>query len=506
LAVFDPLVQESLRNSLLISLGVSLASMVLGLAVASLGRRGGRVGQMLECLSSTSAAVPCSFLGLGLLGWMTLIAERTGTLPTWVRVAAWFWVELAWGVGLVSISASQALRRVFPIWEDAARLAGGRPWLVWRVVVRPVVLPSVVRAGSWVLVGSLFEPTAPLLFGLRRTLAGRLIDAALGSSSDPTARAPSLVILALILGAGFQVLFLTWGGRRAEGLEPTHTERVVGSWNAAAWAGFGLLWMIVLTLAPVAGLIRSAWTEFGSQGAETTVSHFLTLLRQVRPALVDSAILGVSAASLSLLVAGLIGWLSPDSGLARVALWTPTRLPGLALGIGALGLLSIVGGLEPNSSGPALWLSPFATPGVLLVLVVTIALVPQQSHILHLRSVLLSANQRDAARLLGGPRSFARRWRTLVWPSVGPRLLSAWVWTAFLASFETASALVLTPTSAFRPIGPVLLDLAGSSGGAPKAAVLALAGWVLFLVAWTALRPRGLAGEEASASPTTPAS
>ncbi len=496
LAVLDPLVQESLRNSVLLALGVSLASMVLGLAIASLGRRGGRIGQVLAGLSALSASIPGLFLSLGLLGWMPLLAGGSGSAPTWVRVAAWFWVELAWGVGLVSISAGQALGRVVPIWEEAARLAGGRPWLIWRVVVRPVVLPSVVRAGSWVLVGALFEPTAPLLFGLRRTLASRLVDAALGSGSDPTARAPSLVILALILAAVFRVLFQTWGGRRTEGLEPVPATRFVGSWKAAVRAGLGLLLMTVLTLAPVAGLARSAWAEFGAQGATTALSRFLVLLQDVRPSLVDSAILGASAATLSLLASAVIGWLPPGSGLARLALWTPARMPGLALGLGALGLISIFGALEPGSSRPALWLNPFASPGVLLVLVVAIAHVPRQTQILHLKSALLNSNQREAARLLGGPRSLGRRWRTILWPAVGPRLLSAWLWTALLAAFETASALVLTPTSAFRPAGPVLLDLAGSPGGVPKAASLALAGWVMVLVAFTALRPRGLAGDQ----------
>jgi hypothetical protein len=74
---------------------------------------------------------------------------------------------------------------------------------------------------------------------------------------------------------------------------------------------------------------------------------------------------------------------------------------------------------------------------------------------------------------------------------MGPPLISAWFGTALIAAFETSAALVLTPTSAFRPIGPALVDLAGSAEGVARAGVLGLVGWVAVLLGFVVFRARG---------------
>ncbi len=488
LTVFDPLVQESLRNSLLMAVGVSIGSMVLGLGLGRVGRRGGRAGRILEALAALSASIPPLLLSLGVLGWWHVATGSLMSAPGWVRGVGWVWVELVWGVGLVSVSARGA------VGTDCSRLGRGR------AAGGGTLLADLARfgpaggvAGGYAIGdvgagGALFEPTAPLLFGLRRTLASRLVEAALGPGSDPVARAPALVLLALGVSAVVRAVYLTWGGRRAEGLESETAVRPPCTRGSAIRAWLVLLAFGVLSLGPVVGLANVAWAGLSWDEGGSGFRSWLVLIEDVRPALVDSAILGASAATLSLVGASLACLRRSGSRLDRLSLGVAGRMPALALGVGGLGLVWILGGAEPipgaRDRGLAGWLDPYRSPGVLLILVVAIVQVPRLTQVLRARAAFSSPIQREAARLLSGPHGRWTRWRTIVWPSVGPPLLSAWVWTAVLAGFETAAALVLTPTSAFRPIGPVLIDLAGSAQGFSKACSLALMGWLVVVLVW----------------------
>lgn len=502
LVASDPLVWDCVRNSLAAAIAVAFGSLVMGVGLARIVERWQFWGRRpLAALAWTPLAVfpVCGAIGLrGLVGpeWPASDVFGPGRVPWgWLGL---IWVELACGVPLVAGGVRRALRQVDPAWEEAARLAGASRRQAWHGVIWPVVRPDAARGVAAVFVLALMEPGAPLVLGLRRSLAFQTVEAAV--APDPTPRVAILALAGLILALVGRVLVLWWGGdpparrpraeevraRRAEWPRATAFNLALGGWAAGA-------------LLPALALVVTAWRPCaGWNGQGTVPPHagdaFQDLFGdpEARRLIFHSLALGLAVGGLNLVVAK--GVTAPAA--RRLLIAVPEAIPPLVLGVGASMVPLLLGAwadarhaggtpspLVEGLRGLADGLDPYRAPGILLGFAVATTLLP-----VLVRGVESGPGgsrrwQIEAARTLGASRRRARR--TAAGPLLGSSVGAAWILTMALAATNVAPALVLSPTTAARPLGPALVTLADQPGGGlRRAAALACGALAVNLTAF----------------------
>lgn len=498
LEVFDPYVWACLWNSLTVAIVVTFGSWLLGVALARMIDRWRFWGRgalwMLSC-------VPLSVLPLlgaiGLRHWLSQ-AGAWGVAWAWL---AWVWVGLAYGVPIVALATRSALRRVDPVWEDAARVHGASPRQIWWTIVWPVARPEAARAVAAVFTLTLLEPGAPLVLGLRRTLAYQVVEAALGST-DLLPRAAGLALWGVALAALGRLLVRWWSrvswpapplahdrrGRRAGWLRGLGLTVLIGGWNALALAP--IVSLVSISLAPPAGS-SSAALRFPAFAARLRADSEVERLACV------SLALGAGAATIGLVLASSLamratGYGSRWASAVRRLAALPEAVPPLALGVGAMLIPVLLAGTAATGSGSTAgsalrrlseWLDPYTAPGVLLVAALAVLAIPRLSAALELVRDDARAQLAEAARTLGASPRQARR--SLFRLRLGGAPASAWLVSATLAACSLAPALLLAPTAEARPIAPVVLALADQPGtGLLRSADLATVAVALNLAAF----------------------
>ncbi len=445
-------------------------------------------------------AVPPFALAMALRPWIMPWIDRV-VGGSWsapgvsVGGLAWVWVELTWGVALVGLATSEALRQVDPVWRDAARLVGASRSATWRNVVYPLVRPAAARSAGLVFALALVEPGAPLVLGIRRSLAFQIVEAATLRQPGNTARGACLALGAAALALFGRLLIQWWGGPshlKPPGSDDRSQEpgrSVVPGHRAAAS-------VLVLGTAMVL-----AWLPF---------VPMLARLDPVR--LVDPLVIRAISNSLGLaLFAVALAWLlivttvdGSTHGRAR-----PPRLrsgwsdamPPLTLAMGGLVLGPVFGlvadWIDPGSLGgpPVLriisrgaavlagWFDPVRSPGVALVLVLAglrLGSLARVDGFDPTRDEPLQA-RREAAILLGASPGQARRIAGGGWLRVP---IPALILSGALAASSLGPPLLLAPTLTTRPIASAALILSDQpDDGAAQSAALAFVGLGLNLAA-----------------------
>lgn len=221
--VADPYYLAVLRTTLLMAVGVTLASLVLAFPVATLLARakgGLKTGLLL-------AVVLPLFVGNAVraAGWMVAFGQRgvVGSLMEAVQLppVALMYTPFAVFVGILAVNLpfvvltlSSVLEGIEGSASEAALSLGATPFAAWRLVTLPLSLPGVLAAGvlSFILTMNAYA-TPVLLGGPRfRMMAPMVADEVLQQSNLPFGAAVSFVLMAvtLALTAGVGVL----AGRR----------------------------------------------------------------------------------------------------------------------------------------------------------------------------------------------------------------------------------------------------------------------------------------------------
>ncbi len=496
LNALDPAVWEATWNSLLLAVATTLVAWTLGIGLARLGSRPFRGRAWLQTPSWAMLAVTPLFAALG---WKGLL-ERLGIGPEsfggWAGWLAALAAEATWAVPLVALAAHRGLTAIDPTWEDAVRLAGGGRWRAWWRVFRPIIRPHAARALAVVFTMTLAEPGAPIILGLRRTLAYELVQDAIRPDTPNWSAALALlvVVLSAIVRAGLVRVSRGDPALRPVSRQPprlARRRRIV-----AAWLGIGA-WL-VFAMAPLVGLVGLVTDAARVGESLRSPLGFSRHYRQVLDApdiprlLGHSAALGATVASIGLLAAWSLG--GQGGGVGCRVIGVVSRMPPLALAIGGLmvpGLLVASFGDMGLVGGLARRLDPVRSPGALLVLIILTFHLPACLATIETLRERSRPRLFEAARTLGASRLGA--WRALAPAMVGPGLLVAWLRLAVIAALDLAAVLVLTPSSTLRTLGPGVLDLISDPGGLRRAALLALIGTTAGLVSLALAAGRGLA-------------
>jgi ABC-type Fe3+ transport system permease subunit len=530
LLAVDPLVGTCARNSIIFAAALSGGSLGLGLTLGwVLGRRSFWGRPLLRGVVLGSLAASPAILALGLLGllgperswpwpiWNTAPSGRGTSLDSWAGLGVWlvwFWSSLPAATALVAAVAASAVEQLEPAWDDAARLAGAKVVRSWMTVIWPLIRPAAIRATAVVFVLGLLEPGAPLILGLRRTLAFQIVE----SASRP---APFPVVSAWCLLAGLIAVLGAVALRRLSGSPPisnaetsallSRTLRLPRPASLARAAGsIATLtaWCVIAWL-PVLGLVRIACsvgaTPSDSDGGRWGLGVMLGRSGDpiVRRLFANSALVGLEVAGVILV----LFWLA---GSGRRGRGEPPRMektgpplenvvaPPLLVGVGVLALgwvaVSATGWLLASRPGLGLadsiaifpnWIAASGMPSLFLPVSIAWVLGP----LLFLcwrsgpRNPRAASSATDAARLAG-----ASRLRAL-WLGA-PRLAVIWfgrfVFAWATAATNLAPALLASPGTDGPTLATGALILAdGGPSAQAVAACVALGILTLELAAFT---------------------
>jgi ABC-type Fe3+ transport system permease subunit len=515
--IFDDFAWTCARNSLIFAVVVALASLIAGVGVSwALARRRTWGGSVLRGMVGALIAAHPALLALGITGWAgephpwpwpfaAMPADGPGvSLESWAGLtlwAVWVWTTLPAAAALVALAAAGPIERLERSWEDAARLAGAGAFGIWRSLSWPLVRPAALRAAGLVFVIALVEPGAPLVLGLRRTLAFQIVESA--GRPDPF---PRVAVWALMAGlyawAGWILLRWRAGvplrdnlpGSAAMAGDNRNLPRqlpvvaLVPAAGAAAWCLGG--WF------PVGGLVLLAAGRASDAGASSGGGIHALIERAQRiaepPVLqlaTNSLIFGVMVACTIMALAWLVepGTRNPPAKARWWRFVAPlAALPPLLLGAGTLALPWLVGlaarsfsdagsprlGHALEALGAAL--DPYRTPWILMAAALVLAIAPAllASWRGGAGAPIRCPSAADAALLAGASRTRARGFGSSRLPG---RWLGRFILVWALAATNLTPSLLFAPWSDWRTVLPGAVVLArGGAEDRAGAAALAL--------------------------------
>jgi len=474
LVALDPFVWDCVRNSLAVATIVSFLSWILGVNLARLVTRRRFWGRpLLVAIAVAPLVVPpvVGALGLRLMFGSWLEPWASHGIGRWLGWLCWVWVGCAVGTPMVGLVAGTALTKLEPGWADAARLAGASRYLAWRGTVWPLIRPAVASAVATVFTLTLLEPGAPLLLGLRRTLAYQTVETF--GTDAPFPRAAILGLMAVGLALTARLLLRWWGGAGVP-LPSNHQDppSETVSLELATLSTLAMLSAVFLAWLPALAVFLAAlkpgWMGLVRNGTDAS-RHFAA--SEAWSMVGNSLIAGLAVVALQLLmVAGLAANRGSTRRLPRFLINWPAAFPPLALGVGALALpwLLSLGGAELLVSGRDAvlarvlrWLesvlAPSGSPGLLLAVAVAVTMQPLLAGALGVGRGGIRPELYDAALSHGASRRRARRLATGLAFANSPGVICL---LFSLAATNLAPALILTPTWGSRTIAPGIVALA----------------------------------------------
>ncbi|MEV4769173.1 ABC transporter permease [Micromonospora humida] len=376
------------RSALLTSLGISAASVLLcgivGVAMAFLLKRFSFPGRrLIEAIILVPAALPPL---IGAISFQLLYSE-TGILPRGLQqllgtenpvlpftgIAGVLVVHTFTMYPFFYLAASAALVGMDPSVEEAAYNLGASRVRVWRTVLLPMLTPALVSASLLVFMTSLASYTAPLLFGVDRTMTMQIyINRTNGDLPMASTYASVLAVASVLFLLGMR----WYEGRRSYRSQSkgvaSHRREIsnpFGRWLALIASVLATL----VLLAPVATIALVAFSRDGSWTTEVipssyTMQNFVTIFsdpgayRPILNSLRMSVLATIGCVVVGVLIAYAVRRLDfRGRGLLDVAVMLAWALPGTVV---AINLISAFSTGNAFSFGQVLigtfWIMPLA--------------------------------------------------------------------------------------------------------------------------------------------------
>ena len=201
---------EALWNSFYISVFSVICCAVVGITMAFLLERYEFPGRRLL---SVLVLVPMALPPLvGVLSFTFLYGE-SGIFPRFFQQLfsldeVPFALKGIWGVVVVHtftmytyfyLTASAAIKGLDPSLEEAATSLGASRIYVWRKVILPMLTPSIIASSLLVFMVSMASYTAPLMFGVERTMTMQIYLARTNGNLDMAATQSTILSIVSIL-------------------------------------------------------------------------------------------------------------------------------------------------------------------------------------------------------------------------------------------------------------------------------------------------------------------
>lgn len=284
---------EALWTSIYISVLSVITCGIVGVGMAFLLERYEFPGRkILSVLALVPMALPPL---IGVLSFTFLYGE-SGIFPRALKELLHleqvpFSLKGIWGVVVVHtftmytyffMTASAAIKGLDPSLEEAAANLGAGRFYVWRRVIFPMLTPAIVASSLLVFMIAMASYTAPLIFGIDRTMTMQIYLSRTNGSLDMAATQSTILSIVSILF----LLFMRWyqGARNYQNMSKgisvhrTEVKSPLGRYLAMvlSFIGIVILLLPILVLVLISFSVDATWTV-QILPPKYTLSHYVDL-------------------------------------------------------------------------------------------------------------------------------------------------------------------------------------------------------------------------------------
>ncbi|WP_376768193.1 ABC transporter permease [Paenibacillus alginolyticus] len=347
---------EALWTSIYISILSVITCAIVGVAMAFLLERYEFPGRkVLTVLAMVPMALPPL---VGVLSFTFLYGE-SGIIPRSLKLLfelehVPFSLKGIWGVLMVHtftmytyfyMTASSAIKGLDPSLEEAAASLGAGRLYVWRRVILPMLTPAIVASSLLVFMVSMASYTAPLIFGIERTMTMQIYLSRTNGNLDMAASQSTILsvvsIVFLMVMRWYQGLRNYQNLSKGVSVHRTEVKSALGKYAAMVLSFLG----VVILLLPILVLVLISFSTDGTWTTqilppEYTFKHYVELFtdsKTWRPiansfkmssiATIGNIIFGVAAAY------AMVRMKFKGKSLLDVLIMLPWALPGTVVGV-----------------------------------------------------------------------------------------------------------------------------------------------------------------------------
>lgn len=481
----DPVQRESIGNSFLLGICVTVTTTFLALPLAWVSVKFRFPGKaLLSGLLLVPMILPPFVGAIGMrvffaryYGTANLILAKLGIVNE-QSLVDWFG---AWGFAgvviletlhlypIMYLNLSAALANVDPSMEEAARNLGSSGFGLFRRITFPLLLPGFFAGATLVFIWAFTDLGTPLMFGYRRVLAVQIFDRLVEIESNPQGYALVVVVL-------LTTMFLFLLSRRVLKAQSFSMmskggtaagERLPGPGGLACiYLFFGAV--IAAAVLPHIGVVLTSLSGrwFMSMFPEAwTLEHYASALSH--PLTLPTIRNSIFYSSLSTMVDILLGlWIAVmivrrkvvGGALLDAVVMLPLALPGIVLAFGYVGAFSGAGGnLDWGPFHFSFTLDPRQNPIPLLVISYSVRRLPYMLRAAVAGLQQVSESYEEASLNLGaGP---ARTTWKITVPLIGANLIAGSMLAFSFAMLEVSDSLLLAFKEQFYPLTKAIYQL-----------------------------------------------
>jgi iron(III) transport system permease protein len=448
---------EMMRNSLVFAVGSAVLALVVGTALAYLQVRtdapfkglffaASLVPLIIPAILYTAAWIFLADPDIGLLNNALFKPIIGHGLIDVFSIPGMIWVQGLHLAPIAFLLMVAAFRAMDPSLEESGLMSGASWAQVVRRITVPLLRPALISAALLMFVQSLESFEVPGLLGLQNgtyVFTSRIYFVLRTYPIDFGAAGAYALGLLAIAAAG--VLLSAWLSRDRRAFQTVSGKafrpRPVDLGRARPWVGgLTIVYFIGTVVLPVLVLIYASLLKFyTAPSAQAIKTMSLDNYRQVfhtpiaMTALKNSVLLGVSAATIVMLLTTIASWIvvrtnAPGRRLLDLLAFTPLVVPGLVLGL-ALSFVYLR--------------TPLPIYGTLLILLISYVTRYLPYGMRYAGSAMgqLSAELEESALVCGA--SWGTTFRRILVPLASSGILAGWIYVLVVSFRELSSTILL---------------------------------------------------------------
>jgi iron(III) transport system permease protein len=509
-AVQRRLYYQALINSLILGAWTGLFSVLIGVPLAWAVSRTNTPGKAFLRFTASLSYLTPPFLSA--IAFVTLFGPNAGVVNTFLRDRLdlgflTFNIFTMPGLVLVTVLhtfpyvyllASSALESVDASYEESAQILGASKWRTALTITAPLVAPAVLSGALLAFVNAIALFGSQVIIGVPGriyTLPTRIYalfdyPPQYGLASALSLIFVAITVVALLLQRQYLARrsYVTLGGK---GSRPRLVDLGAGRWLVL---GFGILVFIIAIALPYGALISTSLVKSVGlpfwQNLTLANYHFVLFEYDVtQRAILNSLVLAAAAATLAVLIGGVIGWID-----LRTTIWGRRLLDYVSLvPLGLPGIVMAVALIQ-------FWLAtPFKLYGTLAILLLayTGRYIPLGVRAANASLRQIDSSLEESARILGA--SWGMTMREVTLPLIRPGLFAGWL-LVFVPAIQELSASILLFSSSSITVAVAIYNLYETGYIEPVSALSILNMIIIGAAIWVANRlGRGRAARLATA-------